>query len=115
MPIHAARARTEQDVLGFRLPAGGYVILDVDGTDHDPAHWRDPYRFDPGRFLGPASRSGHPRPTGRRRPAAWAPLSGRGRHPRSAGGGGAAAGTNPSRPPAAGPHCRPRPDPHPAA
>jgi fatty-acid peroxygenase len=53
VPILAARARTEQDVLGVRVPAGGYVILDVDGTDHDPAHWPDPDRFDPGRFLEP--------------------------------------------------------------
>ncbi|PZF83366.1 cytochrome P450 [Jiangella anatolica] len=53
VPVLAARARTEQDVLGVEVPAGGYVVLDVHGTDHDPAHWPDPDRFDPGRFTGP--------------------------------------------------------------
>jgi fatty-acid peroxygenase len=38
-------------VLGNRVPRGGLVVLDVHGTDHDPAHWPDPDRFDPDRFL----------------------------------------------------------------
>ncbi|WP_157987926.1 cytochrome P450 [Jiangella endophytica] len=53
VPVLIARARTGQDVLGVDVPAGGYVVLDVHGTDHDPVHWPDPDRFDPGRFLGP--------------------------------------------------------------
>ena len=28
------------------------VLLDIYGQNHDPALWPDPYRFDPGRFLG---------------------------------------------------------------
>jgi cytochrome P450 len=40
-----------RDVLGVALPRGGLVVLDVHGTDHDPAHWPDPDRFDPDRFL----------------------------------------------------------------
>jgi hypothetical protein len=32
-------------------PRGGLVVLDAHGTDHDPAHWPDPDRFDPDRFL----------------------------------------------------------------
>src|SRR4051794_8656769 len=51
VPVLAARARSAQDVLGNRVPRGGLVVLDVHGTDHDPAHWIDPDRFDPNRFL----------------------------------------------------------------
>ncbi len=51
VPVLAARARAAQDVLGVPLPRGGLVVLDVHGTDHDPAHWPDPDRFDPTRFL----------------------------------------------------------------
>ena len=51
VPVLAARTRSAQDVLGVPLPRGGLVVLDVHGTDHDPAHWQDPDRFDPDRFL----------------------------------------------------------------
>jgi fatty-acid peroxygenase len=51
VPLLTARARSKQDVLGFTVPRGGLVVLDVHGTDHDPAAWPDPDRFDPGRFL----------------------------------------------------------------
>jgi len=51
VPVLAARIRTAQDVLGVPLPRGGLVVLDVHGTDHDPADWPDPDRFDPNRFL----------------------------------------------------------------
>jgi fatty-acid peroxygenase len=29
------------------------VVLDLYGTNHDPARWDDPDRFDPDRFLSP--------------------------------------------------------------
>lgn len=51
VPALAARARSAQEVLGFPVPRGGFVVLDVHGTDHDPAHWPEPDRFDPTRFL----------------------------------------------------------------
>jgi fatty-acid peroxygenase len=54
VPVLAARARYAQDVLGVPVPRGGLVVLDVYGTDHDPAHWADPERFNPDRFLSGA-------------------------------------------------------------
>jgi fatty-acid peroxygenase len=51
VPVLAARARNRQDVLGVSVPRGGLVVLDVYGTDHDPATWPQPDRFDPTRFL----------------------------------------------------------------
>ncbi len=51
VPVLAAKARSAQDVLGVRVPRGGLVVLDVHGTDHDPAHWTAPEHFDPERFL----------------------------------------------------------------
>ena len=51
VPVLAARARGRQDVSGVDVPRNGYVVLDVHGTDHDPASWREPDRFDPARFL----------------------------------------------------------------
>jgi fatty-acid peroxygenase len=54
VPVLAAKARYDQDVAGVRVRRGALVLLDVHGTDHDPAHWKDPEEFDPGRFLGPA-------------------------------------------------------------
>ena len=51
VPVLAARTRSAQDVLGVPVPRGGFVVLDVHGTDHDPEHWPDPERFDPSRFL----------------------------------------------------------------
>jgi len=47
MPVLVARARKPQEVLGVSVPRGGLVVLDVYGTDHDPATWPQPEPFDP--------------------------------------------------------------------
>jgi fatty-acid peroxygenase len=52
-PALAARAPAQQDVLGCPLKKGGYVVLDVFGSLHDPGSWPDPDRFDPSRFERP--------------------------------------------------------------
>ncbi|MGW4107542.1 cytochrome P450, partial [Streptomyces sp. NPDC004976] len=36
---------------GEWVPAGGLVVLDVYGQNHDESLWGDPYAFRPGRFL----------------------------------------------------------------
>ena len=46
-PVLAAKARRKQAVLGYQVPRGGLVILDVYGTLHDPDDWPDPEAFDP--------------------------------------------------------------------
>lgn len=51
-PLLAARARVEFAWRGQRVRRGGLVVLDLYGSDMDPAGWAGPRRFDPERFLG---------------------------------------------------------------
>jgi fatty-acid peroxygenase len=51
VPVLAARTRTAEDIGGVPVPRGGFVLLDVHGTTHDPAYWPEPDDFDPERFL----------------------------------------------------------------
>ncbi|WP_432119388.1 cytochrome P450 [Streptomyces sp. bgisy032] len=51
-PFVGGRAVTDLDWHGEPIPAGTMVLLDVYGQNHDPAHFDDPYAFQPERFAG---------------------------------------------------------------
>ncbi|MFJ3160094.1 cytochrome P450 [Streptomyces kanasensis] len=50
-PFTGGRAATDLTWRGRHVPAGGLVVLDLYGQDHDDALWTDPYAFRPERFL----------------------------------------------------------------
>jgi fatty-acid peroxygenase len=52
VPALGAKVRQKLTWQGHRLTPGRLVMLDVYGTDHDPAAWPDAERFDPDRFVG---------------------------------------------------------------
>jgi fatty-acid peroxygenase len=54
VPALAAVARDEVDWAGHQLPAGSLFVLDVWGTNTDPATWTCPFDLDPDRFVGAA-------------------------------------------------------------
>lgn len=49
-PVVGGRARAALTWRDERLEPGAWMLLDLYGTDHDPALWPDPDRFDPRRF-----------------------------------------------------------------
>lgn len=51
-PFVGARVRRSFAWRGETFEVGTLVLLDVVGTDHDPARWHDPGAFRPERFLG---------------------------------------------------------------
>lgn len=61
----ARRAERDDDVLGYRVPAGSYAVLCAWVVHRDPALWDNPEGFDPDRFaperLAEAKRAGRPR------------------------------------------------------
>jgi cytochrome P450 len=50
VPVVARQAVKETSVLGYRIPAGSFVMTAPVFTHHSPEVWRDPERFDPERF-----------------------------------------------------------------
>lgn len=50
VPFLATRATRDLTWDGHPIPAGSLVVLDVWGTNHDPATWERPDDFDPRRF-----------------------------------------------------------------
>ncbi|MFD5712249.1 cytochrome P450 [Streptomyces pharetrae] len=50
-PFLGGRAVTDLSWRGESVPAGGMVLLDVYGQNHDEKLWGDPYAFRPQRFL----------------------------------------------------------------
>ncbi|MDX5322300.1 MAG: cytochrome P450 [Exiguobacterium sp.] len=50
-PVTAARVKHDFEWEGYRFEAGTLVLLDLYGTNHDPAHWDEPGQFNPERFV----------------------------------------------------------------
>lgn len=51
VPMLPGRALTPIDFDGQHVPAGGRVVIDILGTNHDAAAWTDAESFQPERFL----------------------------------------------------------------
>jgi fatty-acid peroxygenase len=49
-PMIAAFVREDFEWRGYRFDKGTRVLLDLFGTNRDPAHWRSPQSFEPERF-----------------------------------------------------------------
>ncbi|MDA0633540.1 cytochrome P450 [Nonomuraea sp. MCN248] len=51
-PFVGGRAVSDLTWRGTVIPEGSLVLLDLYGQNHDATLWRNPYSFDPGRFVG---------------------------------------------------------------
>ena len=51
-PLIGGRARVPSVWRNVTFSTGDWALLDLYGTDHHPAIWREPNRFDPARFMG---------------------------------------------------------------
>jgi cytochrome P450 len=61
-PIHISNRLIvrEAEFGGFRLPAGRRLLFSIYLTQHDPAYWPAPDRFDPQRFYLPGAEAARP-------------------------------------------------------
>ncbi|MFX0578466.1 cytochrome P450 [Nocardia nepalensis] len=50
-PLNARQATEDDEIGGFRIPAGTVIGVSGYTLHHDPRFWRDPNAFDPSRFL----------------------------------------------------------------
>ena len=50
----------DYDLNGIHIPAGTEVVIPIYALHHDPDAWKDPEKFDPERFRGPAKDAIHP-------------------------------------------------------
>lgn len=81
-PAAAARVRRPFDWGGLHFPSGRLTLLDLHGTNHHPATWANPDRFDPDRFrdrtIGPfdlVAQGGGDHSTGHRCAGEWLTIS----------------------------------------
>ena len=49
----------DYDLNGIHIPSGTEIVIPIYALHHDPDAWRDPEKFDPERFRGPAKEARH--------------------------------------------------------
>lgn len=57
--MFARRAKEDDEVYGYHIPAGSMLLISPYVTHRDPEFWDQPYRFDPGRFTPEGKQSRH--------------------------------------------------------
>ncbi|XP_034238367.1 cytochrome P450 4c21-like [Thrips palmi] len=60
VPFLTRQVHEETEFLGHTLPADSAVAINILGAHRDAAHWPDPLKFDPDRFLPENSEGRHP-------------------------------------------------------
>ncbi|PWN50426.1 cytochrome P450 [Violaceomyces palustris] len=55
---HTSTMEVEDEAFGIKIPPGSEILPNTFGIHHDEALFRDPYRFDPWRYLPPSAGCG---------------------------------------------------------
>jgi cytochrome P450 len=58
-PSIGRRAEADDEICGYRIPAGSHVVVSPWATHRHPAFWQDPEAFDPSRFAPEAEAVRH--------------------------------------------------------